>query len=385
MMKKMGLMVLILSLILAGCAVAGGNSTAPVEKQVPPLNSEQIAVSEENNNTDKENSDNDNNPGPTQAGKGQASAPFTEQQEVAERPAINHEGSTSTDQGGEKEIRLWITRDYGQEAILQQAAILEPGSTLMDLMQAKCTLKTKYGGGFIDSINGLKSSAALLSGGREDWFYYVIGIWHDVGGLDYSLNGGETIWWDYHVWQGGSTNSAVIGSYPEPFLNGYQGQVRPTTIMCPADSLEAGSSLEKALKARGVKQIEVMELQEEVLNNPPGPILVLGEWASLEPVDYLDKLNQAYQRNGMGIHFNENSMQIFNSQGKVAMNLEEGAGVIVATGKGLGDSCPLWLVSGTDSSGFTQALELLSNRPEALLGKYGLAINGEETISLPVE
>lgn len=386
MIKNMGLMVLILCLILAGCAVSSGNSTAPAEKQVQSADSAQIQdIDLENDNIDKDNGNKDDNPEPGQPEEDQALASSTSQKEVIENPGVNKEGSTASNSGGGKQVKLLITRDFGRETLLQDLAPLESGWTIMDLLQAKCSVKTRYGGGFIDSLNGIKSSTGGLKGGMQDWFYYVNGICPDVGGLDYPLHGGEMTWWDYHAWQAGLSNSAVIGCYPEPFLHGYHGQLRPTTIICPSDSLESASSLEKSLRAQGVSKIKVMELKEAVLDNLNGPTLVLGEWESLETIDYLDKLNQAYQRNGMGLHFTSNSIQLLNFQGQVAESLDGSAGVIAATASGLGDPCPLWLVSGTDRSGFQQALELLIKRPGALTGKYSLAISGEEIIPLPVK
>ena len=385
MIKKIGLMVLILCLILAGCAVSSGNSTAPAEKQVQPADSAHIQASvQENDNIDNNHSNNGDNPDPSQPKKDQAPASVPKQ-EIVEKSDISSEPAQVSSQESGKQVKLLITRDFGQEILLQELAALESGWTIMDLLQAKCSVKTRYGGGFIDSINGIKSSTGGIKGGMQDWFYYVNGICPDVGGLDYPLHAGEMIWWDYHAWQGGVSNSAVIGSFPEPFLHGYNSQLRPTTIVCSAEILEAGRRLEKSLKAHGVSKIQVVEMKEAVFDNPNGPTLVLGEWDSLQAIDHLNKLNQAYQRNGMGIHLNPNSIELLNFQGQVVKSLDGSAGVIAATGSGLGDSCPLWLVSGTDSSGFQQALELLIKGPGALAGKYSLAISGEEIIPLPVK
>ena len=93
----------------------------------------------------------------------------------------------------------------------------------------------------------------------------------------------------------------------------------------------------------------MVELKEAVLNKRNGPTLVLGEWESLEGIEYLKELNQSYQRNGMSFHFQDQQIQLLNFQGKVVESLEGSAGVIGATASVLGDPCPLrWFPAAID-------------------------------------
>lgn len=385
MFKKISLMLLILCLILAGCAVTGTKSTIPAEKQVSTGSARIQAGQQENDGTDNDNVNKAGSEDPTQSKKDQSPSSLSDQKETVEQDAVINEGSSDSKKGKGGQVELLITRDFGQQVILHELVTLDSGWTIMDLLQAKCDVKTRYGGGFIDSINQLKSSTGGLKGEMQDWFYYVNGICPDVGGLDYSLGAGEMVWWDYHPWQAGSSNSAVIGSYPEPFLSGYQGVVRPTTIVCPAEIMESGQRLAESLKTQGVSEVKVVELKEAFLNKRNGPTLVLGEWESLEGIEYLKELNQSYQRNGMSFHFQDQQIQLLNFQGKVVESLEGSAGVIGATASVLGDPCPLWLVSGSDRSGFEQALELMIKDPGDLTGKYNLAISGEKIKALPLK
>ena len=56
-------------------------------------------------------------------------------------------------------------------------------------------------GSFVDGINGLISKGTGLTGERLDWFYFVNGIFSDVGALDYFPEPGDVVWWDYRPWK----------------------------------------------------------------------------------------------------------------------------------------------------------------------------------------
>ena len=59
-------------------------------------------------------------------------------------------------------------------------------------------MKTRYGGRFVQSIDGLAGSGA---GGFADWFYFVNGIEAAVGAADYELSPGDVVQWDYRNWR----------------------------------------------------------------------------------------------------------------------------------------------------------------------------------------
>ncbi len=379
MVKKKWFLILLITLIImmAGCAVTQGDSTpaAPNDKQEHTGSSEGetadteiVSPAKENNSQSIENQTADNN--------------SADEPEAAEHDS--DELLPMADNNQVNKVKLLVTRNFGSQAILQEMVGIEKNWTVMDILKNKMTVETRYGGGFIDSINGIKGSSGGLSGEMQDWFYYVNGICPNVGGADYLISSGEVIWWDYHAWKAGPANAAVVGCYPEPFLHGYEGEIKSTTIMCPSDDLEAGYRLEQALKAKGVGSVKVMQIDEGLLANRPGPTIVVGEWEELNRSPFLQDFNQAYKRNGAGVHFNESKLELIDIQGQVKRSIDESAGVIAAAGSGLGDSCPLWLVSGTDLSGFQWALDILLNTPEKIAGKYNVAITAGEMISLPL-
>ena len=88
----------------------------------------------------------------------------------------------------------------------------------MSLLIRNARVVTRYSGGFVQSIDG-------VSGGRErgrpvDWFYYVNGSEAPLGAAATVVHPGDHIWWDRHDWSQTDHVPAVVGSFPEPFVNG---------------------------------------------------------------------------------------------------------------------------------------------------------------------
>ena len=87
---------------------------------------------------------------------------------------------------------------------------------------------TRYGGRFVQAINGLAGSVSS----RHDWFYFVNGIEATRGAVEYRLHDGDVEWWDYRDWgRVGQSVPVVVGAFPEPFVHGYDGKVRPAVVV----------------------------------------------------------------------------------------------------------------------------------------------------------
>ena len=128
-------------------------------------------------------------------------------------------------------VHLTVTRDYGAEPVLSRSIDdVRASDTVMRVLDRSATITTRFGGDFVQSIDGTEGGQ---SGGRSsDWFFYVNGIEATVGAGDRTLDGGERIWWDYRDWTDAISVPAVVGSYPAPFASdGDQGPV-PVAVEC---------------------------------------------------------------------------------------------------------------------------------------------------------
>jgi uncharacterized protein DUF4430 len=120
--------------------------------------------------------------------------------------------------GGEREhgtATLWVTRDRGAQVLF--VSNVPAGLTAMQALSRVRTVHTRYGGRFVQSINGLGGSLAK----QNDWFYFVNGVEGDRSAAEVKLHQGDVEWWDYRHWTGATMSvPVVVGAYPQPFLGG---------------------------------------------------------------------------------------------------------------------------------------------------------------------
>lgn len=281
------------------------------------------------------------------------------------------------------ELSIAVTKNFGGNRLSAGQIKGSPGNSLMDVLKAHLDIETAYGGSFINSVNGIASERGSFTNPGTDWFLYINGICCDTGAGDYVISAGDSVWLDYHGWQIGPSNTAVVGLYPEPFLHGYRGKQLPVHIVADEENQDLADKLCSSLVSRGVKNVSVAGMSNELLANRKGPTIVLGVWNELQHSPYLSSLNDAYRKNGMGIHFTSDGVELLDYTGKKADLLGAGTGVIAASGEGLGDASPLWLISGTDSEGFQQAANILINYNGQLAYYYGAAVREGQLIRLP--
>jgi hypothetical protein len=114
---------------------------------------------------------------------------------------------------------LWVTRDRGAHVIF--AGQVPAGENGIRAVERKLTITTRYGGRYLQSVNGLEGSL----GQQRDWFYFLNGIDGDRSAAEVELRPGDVLWWDYRHWTGATMHvPVVLGSYPEPFLRGFPGR-----------------------------------------------------------------------------------------------------------------------------------------------------------------
>ena len=151
------------------------------------------------------------------------------------------------------DARLWVTKDRGAELIVTTA--VPSGVTVMRALRRSADVDAGYGGRFVESIDGVAGDA----GARRDWFYFVNGIEADRGAADYRVRPGDVIWWDYRSWDGDAMREpVVVGAFPEPFVHGYEGTVRPAAVRYETDTMRgAALGLANAVGARSVEPASV--------------------------------------------------------------------------------------------------------------------------------
>ena len=135
---------------------------------------------------------------------------------------------------GEGSAELWITRDRGSEVVL--STTVPAGISALEALRRKADVETRYGGRFVQAIDGIEGNIA----GQRDWFYFVNGYEADISAADYDLHDGDVLWWDHRSWEGEMRQPAVVGAFPEPFLHGWGGKKRPAVVRGPPGEVSEG-------------------------------------------------------------------------------------------------------------------------------------------------
>ncbi len=143
-------------------------------------------------------------------------------------------GCGGAERGG-GQATLWVTRDRGETLVLETR--VEAGQTLMRALRGAAKVETRYGGRYVQAVNGIEGSVAS----QRDWFWFVNGYEGDRSAVEYTLRSGDIAWLDYRSWRDEDRAPVVVGAFPEPFLHGYDGKRRPVAVRYAAPALEGGA------------------------------------------------------------------------------------------------------------------------------------------------
>jgi hypothetical protein len=277
---------------------------------------------------------------------------------------------------GTSNVSLTITRGFGSRPLGSITQAKVPGSeTVMRMLERSFRVQTRYGGGFVESINGLSGNSSRL-----DWFYYVNGIEATLGAAGTAVHRGDRIWWDLHDWAATNSVPAVVGSFPEPFLHGVGGRRFPTTVECAPDSTSACTTVTNALSRDGVpvaSQLFGTGSGTDSLN------VLVGTWRELQPLLAADLIEHGPASSGVYARFAASgaSLELLDPRGDIVRTLSGDAGLVAATADHA--ATPTWIIAGTDAAGVRAAADALT--PARLRDHFALAVSGNTDLPVPLE
>jgi Domain of unknown function (DUF4430) len=271
------------------------------------------------------------------------------------------------------EVELTVTRDYGSEVLLTpRGREVTESETVLRLLDRSTEISTRYGGGFVQSIDGVEGG---IDGGRSfDWFFYVNGVESSIGSADYDLRDGDRVWWDYRDWTAAMRVPAVVGAFPEPFRHGYEGERHPVLVRCmgggPACAVVRGR-----LHTAGVN---------EGKTGGADPIRVLvGPWSRLRSDAAAALIERGPAYSGVFADFVRSGrawrLQALDATGSPAGPPLD-AGLVAATREG--EDAPTWVVTGSAREAALGAASLLSAHD--LRHRYAVASIAGRPRAVPV-
>lgn len=275
---------------------------------------------------------------------------------------------------GTGDVAVTVTRDFGTSRVAQTNQAHVPGAeTVMRMLQRHFHVKTRYGGGFVQSINSASGTPSHV-----DWFFYVNGVQSSRGAALTAVHHGDRVWWDLHDWSATESIPAVVGSFPEPFLHGVGGKRLPTAIECAPDVGKACRRVSAELSNLGIP------VATQLIGTGSGSdslAVIVGTWRDIRPEIVASLLEQGPGASGVYARFSESGvLDLLTPRGQVARRLPTGAGLIAATAQGSAE--PTWLITGTDPAGVSAAATALT--PGALRDRFAVAVAGSSHLPLPL-
>ncbi len=278
----------------------------------------------------------------------------------------------------ETSLRLLVTEGFGTVPLEDRDSPESSASdTVMRLLQRNLEVETRFGGGFVQSIEG-------RSGGREggrpvDWFYYVNGVEASEGATFVKVRPSDRIWWDRHDWGATQQIPAVVGQFPEPFLHGYDGNRLPTRLECTETRSPQCTTTGKRLAEIGVvagKGGLQTSLSKETNRVITGVYKAIRNDETVRNLENGPKASGVYARPAA----DGRSIAVLDARGRVARTLGPGSGLIAATRYEGGR--PVWIVTGVDEAGVRAAAEALNEGN--LGGHFALGIADGQAVDVPL-
>lgn len=275
--------------------------------------------------------------------------------------------------------QLTVTRDHGAEQLLAATVTDPPESeTVIRFLDREAEIETEYSGNFVSSINGVANE--VIDGRSHDWFYYVNGYWWPVGAGEATVRPGDRVWWDHRDWSAAYRVPAVVGSWPEPFLHGYEGEVFEVEIGC----LEGGTACEEVREKLEAEGVEATVVDGATESSPETLRILVGPWQEVRVDRTARTIEHGPGESGVygtpSLCRGSWRLILLGSDGQPAEVLDE-TGFVAAVQRG--DDQPTWLVSATEEEALDDAVALLDE--ESLTNRYAIAAGetGEAPMPAP--
>ncbi len=276
-------------------------------------------------------------------------------------------------------VELLITRDFGARVLHSTGALhTTGGESVLELLQRNATVATGPGGRRVQAIDGVAGASAAGPGAPSEWLYYINGVQASEGPAAATVKPGDHIWWDLHDTSQAQDVPAVVGAFPEPFLNGYEGKRLPIRVEC-ASSSGACRTVTETLQGAGVPAA----LAAIGSGGAPETLRVMvGPWSHLDGDLEAAGIGRGPGASGVYARFSADAqtLTLLDERGRPVRTLHGDAGLVAAT-RGAKEA-PVWVITGTDDAGVELAARAFNRK--ALADRFAVAVTTGGAIALPV-
>ncbi len=261
-------------------------------------------------------------------------------------------------------VDLRVTRDFGHQVLLDK-----DGLRIRDV-------ETRFGGGFVQSIDGLSGRGPDET---DDWFFYVNGIEAKEGAADYEISPGDVIQWDRHDWSETANVPAIVGGFPQPFLDGLGGKRFPVRVECQDSESAPCEQVKQTLRDADVP---ANGASLGAPGNQNVARVVVADWATARQQPTARLIELGPRRSGVFARFTDGGdrLELLAEDGQPVRTVGAGAGLIAALRPN--DRELLWVVTGVDEAGVEAAAAAFGVRD--LRDAFAVAPVGGKVLKLPL-
>ncbi|KON27753.1 hypothetical protein AC481_03980 [miscellaneous Crenarchaeota group archaeon SMTZ-80] len=274
-----------------------------------------------------------------------------------------------------------ITKNFGREVIQENALTIPVGSSVLDALEKVAEVEKSYGGGFVTSINNMKSD---YPDEKSDWFYYVNGFFANKGASNYIITEGDSIRWDYHNWESQS-QSAILADYPKHFIKGYAGKISPTVIIYDDEFFNEANKLKKQLNSQyGINATYIQTEEVSMTEKMRANLIILATPNN----SIVSELNENHQKIGFIAFFEGDSIIEKDHKGSPCGQYSNACMIQITQNiwnpKGnLACENVILVISGTDMEIIRSSTDILIQDSLKFKNYFGLIITEQSTFALP--
>lgn len=274
---------------------------------------------------------------------------------------------------------LRVTRDFGHEQLgAARVERVREGQTVMRVLSSEFDVRTRFGGRFVQSIEGLAGRGAA---DQVDWFFWVNGIDADRGAAEWELAPGDRVQWDHRDWSAAMRVPAIVGAFPEPFAHGIEGKRRPVRVECEDAEAAVCQDARERLRRHGVSTsgASIGAPGTEAVTR-----LVVARWPAARIVRGAAGLENGPEATGVFARFSADgrALDLLDENGDPARRVRPGDGVGLVLALQPRAEELVWIVTALDEEGLAAGVRALDERK--LRDAFAVAATGDTVEKLPL-
>lgn len=288
--------------------------------------------------------------------------------------------------------RVLVTTDQGTTNVLDRSGVtVKDGEPALNVLERTAKVTLSADRKTIESIDGAEATD------DRAWSFWINGVEIRSGTLKTGedinvqqrpvvatpqtaeVHDGDTVWFDLRSDPGVGQPRGVVGTFPEPFLHGFEGQRWPVRVECAEPRSTECRAVRDVLVGYGIPAVSN---RLRTSYNPESTRISVGLWTDVREDPAAQLAERGPKASGVYAVPSKDGREIalLDAAGKTVETAGPGTGLIFASR--YRDETPSWAVTGTDMAGLKAAIEAWN--ADVLSRHYAVVVRDQQVTGLPV-